>query len=363
MTLEPEQMRTSIAVCGGQAGSGWLRALRGVDGVDVELIEGADALPQALARPDVEAIVLIPESTPDPVAAIRRVLMTGRSVLVAGAVPISPTRLLSLDAQARRRGRLLVFDTGVLGDERIEFVRKMIGGRQPIWRARYIRLLRTGIAGETSLDSAALGEVARVLALVDDRPARVSAVSPSSGEETLAMDTVMMSILFDGGLAARVDVSTVEPEPRGELVVACDDRTVMVDPADARAPLQVQTHARRPGSRVGGWLETINQRPPAERADRLARAAEAFVAAVRARDLTACNGRALAAASEVWSAARVSLARGSEFVEIGPRPQVSRPKLKLIVGGGLGAESVAPPELTLVGRDETAAPPEPLRSA
>lgn len=357
----------TVAVAGaGDDAERWLRALRGVEGVTALRVETADAeLLRALSDDSVDAIAFAGELE-DPAGAIKRALMANRHVLAIGATAIGAKQLLAFDALARRRARVIVFDTGAFADERVDFVRRMTVGPQALWRPRYVRSLRTGEGHGRTLDELAIADVGFVMSLIGGAPSRVSAVSPRVDDETGAADIAMVTLMFDGGSSARIDVSLIEPEPRHEVTIACDGRTLVLDAFNARAPLQILASARHRGPQHGSWSETVSEHPVVEPSERLARAAAAFANAVRGRDLEASNARALAAAASVWESARTSIARGGEMVDIGAEAvQVARPALKLIMGGGHVDLSYPAPELTLVGSrpSRRAAVSEPLESA
>jgi predicted dehydrogenase len=358
----------TIALIGhGAESERWARALRGVEGVVAEQRGAGDtALMEALSDETVAAVAFAGQGGGDLAASIKRALMANRHVLAAVPTAISSRQLLALEARARRRGRVLVFDTGAFADERIAFVRKMIAGPHALWRPRYLRALRCA-TDERTLDEQAIAEIACVVGMLDATPDRVSAVSPRYADETSAPDAAMITLVFESGVVGRIDVSLVEPEPRQEIAIACDGRTIVLDAHNARAPFQIQAAARHQGPRAGMWGETVSEHPAVDLLDRLSRAASAFVAAVRARDLAVSNGRALADAAAVWEAARRSIGAGGEVVDVHERPAERRPALQLIVGGGHPGGARPAPDLRLVpptssGRDRPD-PPEPLRSA
>jgi hypothetical protein len=204
-----------------------------------------------------------------------------------------------------RRTRVLVFDAGALTDERVDFVRRMIVGSQALWRPRYVRALRTGATSGHTLDALAISDIHLVLTLLGGAPSRVSAVSPRIDDETGAADVAMLTLMFDGGSTARIDISLIEPEPpRGR------DRLRRTH-ARARCP----THARRFRSRLarGAVRATVNgQKPSANihRAKRrnVTRARQPFVAAVRA-ETPPPRTHARRSVGDVWEAARESIAR------------------------------------------------------
>ncbi len=363
MTNSEERSPIKVAIAGaGPEAERWLRALRGVEDVAAERIDLTDdELLRVLSGDSIGAVVFAGE-TPDLAGAVKRALMANRHVLVSGATAISSKQLLAFDALARRRNRVIVFDTGAFADERVDFVRKMTVGPQALWRPLYIRSLRTGANALHSLDELAIADIAFVLEMIGGAPSRVSAVSPRVDDETGAADIAMITLMFDGGSSARIDVSRIEPEPRHEVAIVCDGRTLLLDGYNARAPMQILASARHRGPQAGQWGETVSEHPAVELSDRLARAAAAFATAVRARDVESSNARTLASAAAVWEAARTSITANGEMVDIGRRAaEPQRPALKLIVGGGHFDASYPAPELTLIG--QRAAAPEPPEAA
>lgn len=339
------------------------RALRGVDGVEIERLAGAtdDELLESLSKGHAQAVALAAPAADLP-NAIKRAVMARRHVFVPMPVALSSRQLGALDDLARRRERAIIFDYGSLGDERLTFVRKMTGGPQALWRPRYIRSLRTGVDGAATLDELAVAELAVVLAMASGMPSRVSAFAPRVDDETGAADAAMVMLSFDGGPVAQVNVSLVEPVLRREVVIACEGRTIVLDALDQRAPLQIQAAARHRGPQTAGqWAETVSEHPLGDGGDRVARAAAAFVAAVRSGDASKTNAAEMADAALVWETARASMSRGGELLPLsgyGEQAERRRPVLQVIQGGGRRSGDVPAPELTLVGRSA-----QPPRSA
>lgn len=363
--VEQEAPRAvTITVVGtGAEADAQARALRGVDGVEIERLAGAteDELLESLSHGHAHAVAFTAPVTDLP-NAIRRAVMASRHVFVPMPVALSSRQLGALDDLAARRGRAIIFDYGSLGDERLTFVRKMTGGPQALWRPRYIRSLRTGVDGAATLDELAVAELCVLLALASGMPSRVSAFAPRVDDEAGAADAAMVMLCFDGGLVARLDVSLIEPMLRREVVIACEGRTIVLDALDQRAPLQIQAAARHRGPQTSGqWAETVSEHPLGDAGDRVARAAEVFVAAVRAGDASKTNAAEMANAALVWETARASMTRGGELLSLSSeesRPEARRPVLQLIQGGGRRSDDRPAPELTLVGRSA-----QPPRSA
>lgn len=360
MTHAAKPPLTNIIVAGdGPDADAWARALRGIDGVEIQRLTGAseDELLEGLSRDDIHAVALVPPALDLP-GVIKRAVMTGRHVLVAGAVALSSKQLLALADLAHRRQRVILFDDGSLADERLAFVRKMTGGPHALWRPRYIRSLRTGVHGRATLDDLAVADIGVALSIAGGMPSLVSGLAPRADDESGSADVAMVTMSFDGGLAARVDVSFVEPALRQEIVIACDGRSVVLDALDSRAPLRIDASARHRGpKREGQWAETVSEHPLGDTGDRLPRAAETFVGAVRAGAFEATNAHALASAALVWETARASMTRDGEALPLAPASplaRANRPALQLIEGGGHRVESSVVPELTLVSRREPA---------
>ncbi len=336
----------------------WARALRAVEGVSARVLQAPndDESLAELTRDDVDAVAFATPAADLPTS-IRRALIAGRNVLLAGPVALDAKQLRAIDASARARRCLVMVDTGVRCDERFAFVRKMVCGRQALWRPLYVRSLRTGDSRH-SLDELAIADIATVLQIAGATPAHVSAVSPRADDETGTANVAMATLMFDGGLVARIDVSLLEPEPRYEIAVACDGRTLMVDAYNERTPLQIQAAGKHRGpQRSGAWAETINEHPVSDEGERIARSAAAFVSAVRSADAAATNLADLATAALVWERARESMTSGGERVSIADDDDaISRPVLRLIEGAGPGAgsggRSMRTGRLAVIGRGE-----------
>jgi predicted dehydrogenase len=339
------------------------RALRGIECVEVERLAAAteDELLENLSKGHAHAVAFA-APVPDLPNAIKRAVMARRHVFVTMPVALASKQLRAFDDLAARRERVILFDNGSLCDERTAFVRKMTGGPQALWRPRYLRSLRTGVHGAGTLDELAVADISVVLALVDGMPSRVSAFAPRVDDETGAADAAMVTLAFDDGSIAQIDVSLIEPVLRQEIAIACDGRTIVLDALDQRAPLQIQAAARHRGPRTSGqWAETVSEHPLGDVGDRTARAAAAFVAAVRSSDRAATNAAEMAQAALVWETARESMARGGELLPLsteGAHAETQRPVLQLIHGGGHRVDDRPAPALTLVGRGG-----QPQRSA
>ncbi len=347
---------TTITLAGaGPEAERWAAALRGVEGTEADRIgcAGEDELLEGLSRAGVDAVAFV-APMPDLPVAIKRAAMARRHVFVAGPAALTSRQLLAIHELARRRERVVLFDTATLGDEHTAFIKKMTGGPHALWRPRYLRALRTGAAEERTLDDVAIREIGRVLELAGGLPARVSAMTPRVDDETGAADVAMVAMTFDGGPVARVDVSLVELEPREEIVIGCDGRTIVLNPLDARAPLQIQAGARyRAPRHAGQWAETVSEYPLGEAPDRLSLAAAAFVEAVRRNEAGTSNARAAACAALVWETARESMTRDGESLALpadGVLVRRGRPELHVIEGGGHTLASYPAPELTIVAR-------------
>ncbi len=349
---------TTIAVTGtGACADTLAHSLRGNDGVEIQRLTTTtdDDLLAQLARPEIDAVAFAlgagAPAVADIAGAIRRVLMAGRHVLVSGPVALSSKQLRALDDLARRRERVILIDAIGNADERIAFVRKMTAGTHALWHPRYIRSLRTGAHGRSTLDELAIADIAAMLTLMDEMPARVAASAPRVDDESGATDAVMATLMFGSGLVARLDVSLLEPMVRQEIVIACTGRTIVLDALDPRAGLQIQATAGHRGpQRNGQWSETITEHPTVEVADPQTRVAAAFVAAIGAGNVAATNAGALGDAALVWETARASMARAGEPVALATAAVAgdARPALQLLHGGGQTTDERAE-TLTLVG--------------
>ena len=334
----------TFAVLGAEeAAQQYVRAFRGVDGVSAYLVDaGEDGLLDALSRDDTGCLV-VTEMAHDVAGWVKRALVAGRHVFVAGTPALDERRYDEIDQLARRRRRVAAFDTGFMLDERLAFIRKMAAAPQALWRPRYVRSVHAGGPVER-LDEIAIAQAALMLEVTGMRAERVTACAPFvAGDET--SNVAMVNVMFAGGAVASVHVAPGEALWQRETVIVCDGRTVALDPFDARGPLRIaasSAHSFAPTA--AAWQETTSEHAPAS--ERLPAVAEAFCAAARARDVSFGNAAALASAAALWAAARRSIANGGEVTDVArQRPQ--RPELRLIKGRGRGGASAAP-ALTLV---------------
>ncbi len=351
--MERESAHTTVVVAGAEvACDHWATAFRGVEGVQIERLRGSgeDDLLASLARPGIDAAVFV-SPMPELAAAVKRSLMAGRHVFVAGDVALASIQLTSIDELARRRSRAIVFEAAGI-DAHLAFVRRMTSGAAAIWRPMYIRALRTQPSNGQTIDELAIAECARVLSLMDDLPRSVHAFAPRIDDESGRCDAAMLMLSFDGGAVAQVDVSMVEPSPRREMLIACEGRTIVLDSFDYAAPIRIDAAARHRGPRRDGeWGETISEHPLTEAVDG-ARTVEAreFIATVRNGSLiNASNARQLANAARVWEAARVSMSRGGDRIDVCDA-EPDRPRFRVIEGGGHGDGPHHAPPLKLISR-------------
>jgi hypothetical protein len=328
-----------VAVLGGSAACApHARAFRGCEGIDAAVFAASeDGLLAALGDVRVGAVAFA-EAPRDIAGAVKGALLAGRHVFVSAAPALSEARYIEIDELARRRRRIAAFDTGFLLDERIAFVKKMAASPQPLWRPRYIRSVRAGGACDR-INEIALSQIALASELMGTAPSRASAIAPRASGET--DEAVMATLVFADGAAVTLHLAPDESQRVSETVVACDGRTIVFDPYDARAPLRIVAgSAHGFASASGGWRETASEHAPAG-ADRSAALAAAFVAAARAQDPAFGNAAQLGAAAAAWEAARRSIGASGEMTEIAPeRPK--RPELRLIRGRGRGRGGAAP---------------------
>jgi hypothetical protein len=341
MMTAARPLQVAIAGAGPRA-ERWAAAFRAGGACDVTLppADSADPLSDVLASQSVEAVVL-PLTRPDLPGAIKRAVLARCHVLVAPA-GVSARHAAAIEPLARWRRRLVMFDTPDLADPAFAFVRRLTSGSQPLWRIRYVRAAAGGTG--TPLDESAVAQVARVVALCGE-PERVSAIGCDDADGSRA--SAFLTLAFDAGLVARIDVSLLEAEPRDEIVVVAEGRTFTID-ALAPQPLRIagaMHRAPRPGDE---WIETTVERPSQPSGDRLTAVAAAFAAAARAQDVAASNAREYAIAAAVWHAARESMNRDGEWVSLRDDERQRQPALQVIEGGGRRVAGSAAPVLTVI---------------
>ncbi len=357
---QPRTAMTTAVVGDDAAAYAWARALRGCDGSDVRTLQSSDDLFGDLADSELDAVCFASPMR-DLGAMVKRAIIARKHVLVATGIADSH-QLILLDELARNRECVLLFDACGLADEALDTVRATVRDEHPIRRPRYIRAHRS-VPGATALEGSALDAISRVLTLTGGLPAYVGALAPRFDDEDEDPSLVGITLRFESGLVARLDVVSMEPEAGDTITIMCEGRTTVVDSDSAVAPVRVLSATRRgDAERTGG--------PPSLKSEQLAiapgsreeRVASAFVEAVRSHQ-PLCNARELASAALVWETAMASLALGGEMIALSathPLIAISRPQLQVIRGGGNTVESASVPRLRLVQggrRSESVAPP------
>ena len=365
MDAAPPRIRIIVAGSGDDTPA-WARALRACDGVELRGLSGASAedILNELADNELDAVVFASPSR-DLAPMVKRAIVARKHVLAATGIADSH-QLLDLDELARRRQRTLLFDACGLADNRLAFVRRATRGDNPLRRPRHLRVLRSA-PGCASLEDLSLEALSRVLVIAGALPDRISAYAPrfedEAGGPAGGPALAGITITFPSGMSARIDISSLEPEPRDELTVISDGRTITLDALSETAPLRVLSlvHRNDPGRAVEQFGARVERMSGAE-PSRHDRVAAAFVETVRTGK-PVCNARQLASAALVCETARSSMARGGEFVALPanhPLVATPRPSLQLIEGGGHTTEASAVPLLRVVQggrRSEPAAPP------
>ncbi|HLB24126.1 MAG TPA: hypothetical protein VJP07_08530 [Dehalococcoidia bacterium] len=370
--MDAASVRTRVIVAGsGDDAPAWARAIRACEDVDVRTLAGVSSedVLNELADRELDAVVFASPSRAflarDLAPMVKRAVVARKHVLVATGIADSH-QLLLLDGLTRRRERTLLFDACGLADSTLAFVRRMTRRDHPMRRPRHLRVLRSA-PGHESIEDLALEALSRVLLLSGELPARVSAYAPRFEDESGGPTLAGLTLTFPSGMSARIEVSSLDPEPRDELTVISDSRTITLDALNDAAPLRTLSLVRRrePGrshEHLGARLERMAgpERPRRERV------ASAFIESVRAGQPVS-NARQFASAALTWEIARSSMERGGELLSLPahhPLVATPRPNLQLIEGGGNTIEASEAPRLRVVqgGRRPMPVAPPP-RSA
>lgn len=226
------------------------------------------------------------------------------------------------------------------------FLERMVGGEEPFWRPLYLRSFRAlGPTASVRVDEVAIEELAVCDSLLAGDPQCVTTVAsrcPKSGE----VRALFLTVEYGDGRVAQCTVSVAEAANARRLVVAMQDRTVILDDQDRASPVRILGE---------GEQDLLGERASAldgPAADSVAAEMESFLAAVAAGDLSASNGARWTRVAGLWWAARQSMSFGGP-VEVlkGPIRPVRRepPPLRVIEGGGKKTQVAKErPPLTLV---------------
>ena len=341
-------------VASGDDAAIWAHALRGHGGVEVVSV-GVATQDEILERISESAIdgVVFAQSAPDLTAALKRAIIARKHVMCAPMVADSH-QLLVLEELARSRRRALLFDAGELSDPRIALIRRSTRSEHDLRRIRYVR--STSIdADARGVEDIALRALARLAPLMG--LPRALAASATSGDTDGDLAWVTMTAWYEQGGSARIDASTLEPEPLDEMVAVTAARAFVLEAGH----LQMVSTART--SRLGGGIREERSRPVARTPEE--RLSATFLQTVREGAFRS-NARDVARAALMWEMARTSLRSNGAQVTlpaIHPLVATPRPNLQVIKGGGHTTDSGSVPMLRvmaggrLVEQEREPAPP------
>ena len=345
--MNDRRLRVALLGEGAQA-ERWASAVRGL----------AQLRPPAELPGAIDAVIVAPGAR-NPFAQTKEMLTAGLPVLYTAPFLLSPWQAAGLNELSRREKRLLRFSEPFQYRTGFAFLRRLLAGEEPFWRPLYLRSLRLAQPDEFKrIDELATEELAMCQALLSGRAQHVIAAASrcdDDGEVCAAFVTVQYA---DGPLV-QCTVSLAEAASVDQLVVATQDRTVILDERDSEAPLRIIGAGEHTSGAEGPELtpslrSRTEESPYSGSPDPVACEVRGFLSAVAEGDLSADNSDRWARVAALWWAARQSMSFGGS-AEV-PNPtfgpgQTEPPPLRVIQGGGKTAPTAGPrPSLTVVAR-------------
>lgn len=365
-------MRLGLIASGpaGEAHARSLTQLRGVEPLTVATVPPGGQLatrakpcadPAALvALPSLRAVVLA-SNLVEPYPLIRRALIHGKHVLAAGPFTLNADQVQRLSALAKRHNRLLMFAEERMLSPGFRLLADMTKGITRS-RLRYLRLLDVSPGyreGALPAGAVAAEGLALCTKLVGQTPKFVSAVAPGSTRGS--REAVFITLAYNGGLVASLQVSLSEDWEVRQLVACATGRTLVLDELDYRTPVRIVSANDRgkrdaAGTRYpsGTAWQTGSLALAAEPGDPTLEQCQRFLDAVSGEQVGATNADFWVQVARLWEAAErsVALAGAPVPAEANPRQSKTRPeasRLQVIRGRGRPVASASPkPTLTLV---------------
>jgi predicted dehydrogenase len=294
-------------------------------------------LQQEVAPAEADAVVLAPGAR-EPYRSARAALLSGAHVLSAAPFLLSPRQASDLDELSRALGRFLRYYEPYQYGRGFAFLKRLLRGREPLWRPLYLRALRSVADGFVTLDELAAGELALCQALLEAAPRRVNA--SAARDESGDARAVFATLEYEHGPPVQMTLSTAESAAAGEFVAVAPNVTLVLDDPVGRLRI-----VRRGEERTAG---RASERPAPT--DAVAAEAERFAEAVRSEDLSFANSARWTMVALLWWALRrsINLAEPVDMREAEAALNAMPPPLTVIEGGGRTAEPTGRPALSLV---------------
>jgi predicted dehydrogenase len=334
--------RLRIAVIGeGAHARAWASALR----ARAHVVPPPQELPGGL-----DALLLAPGAH-DPFARAKEALEAGLPVLYAAPFLLNPWQAARLSVLAARKRTLLRFIEPFQYRTGFPFLRRLLQGREPFWKPRYLRILC--LAGsEARIDELATEQLAVCDALLNDEPRHVTAAAVRR-DDLGDVCAAFLTLQYEGGALVQCTVSLAEAETGRQLVAVAPGRTIVLDDLDPVASVriaggehEVLAHAAGPHAERGHKLLARSDADPVEEE------AARFVEAVASGSLSLANGQRWARVAAIWWAARQSMSFDGPVEVPAALLQLrdtEAPPLTVIEGGGKTVRTARPrPALTVV---------------
>ena len=328
----------------GEGAERWAAALGGLAQVCLR----PERLPESI-----DAVVIAPGAR-HPVARAQEALEAAVPVLYAAPFRLSPRQATNLQELSERQGTVLCFAEPFLHRPGFAFLRRLLGGKEPIWHPLYLRTLclaqpESGVR----LDELAAEELAMCQGLLESEPLQVTAVA-SRRDSVGELCAVFLTVQYRHGPLVQCTVSLAEAVMARRLIAAAQGRTIILDELDPVSPLRIVAGSEpEPFLRYSGEPAArghADSRSCKRRSDPIIEEAKRFVEAVSSGDGSAANVERWVRVAMLWRAARRSVSLGAPVAVAPLMPRKTEPPpLKVMRGGGkAGSPAGRRPALTLV---------------
>ncbi len=341
------QSRLRVALLGeGERAQRWACALR-------ERV-ALRPLPEQLPG-EIDALVLAPGAS-DAFARAKEALLARVPVLYAAPFLLSPWQAGFLDGLSRRQRCLLRFVEPFQYRRGFAFLRRVLDGKEPLWRPLYVRTLCLAQPDrQTRIDELATEELAICDTLLGGRARSVTAAA-SRRDDAGDVCAVFLVLHTNEGPLAQCTISLAEATAARQLVAVTSHRTVIMDDLDPVTSVRIVGDGEHELF-VGDQMAAPSSRHGRERmlasasGDIAGREVKRFLDDLTAGGTASANSDRWVRVAALWWAARQSMSFGEPIeipIEFG---EAEPPPLRVIQGGGKTVRTDRQrPALTVVAR-------------
>lgn len=279
-----------------------------------------------LADAELEAVVVVTDA-PNHFEVAKAALQAGKDVFVEKPLALSAAHSEELCDLADANERILMVGHLLLYHPAVEKLKALVVGGE-LGEVLYITCQRTNLGvvrrDENSWWSLAPHDISVVNYLLDEEPIAVAATGGVFLQKERGLeDVVFATLYYPDGKVAHLHVSWLDPHKARRTTVVGDDKMAVFDDTSPDQKLTIFDKGVEPPPSAVSYAEGVRVRmgdivvPALRMREPLRRELEAFLSAVRTREVPVASGRSGLAVVRALEAGSRSLAEQGRRVDIG----------------------------------------------